>query len=62
MKNYKQPLIDVLLFDEEEVLTASGYTAANAVTKMMGDDAGYSTKSSTNINISTVKVSGLELD
>ena len=50
MNKYVKPIIEVLSFDEEEILTASGgYDAAKAVTAMMGDDAGYNTGSNKNV-------------
>lgn len=60
MQKYNKPVIEVLAFDEEEILTESGYgyDAAKAVTAMMGDDADY-TNSST--SITTVKVTSLGL-
>jgi hypothetical protein len=64
MKRYTKPRIDVLLFDEEEVLTnasvitsVAGYTAGEAVTQMMGDDdnsAGTSGRSITTVNITKI--------
>ena len=66
MNKYVKPIIEVLSFDEEEILTTSaaktsGYDAAKAVTAMMGDDAGYDTGSNTNVSITSVKVTSLGL-
>lgn len=62
MNKYVKPIIEVLSFDEEEILTASGggYDAAKAVTAMMGDDAGYNTGSNKNVSITSVKVTSLD--
>lgn len=62
MNKYVKPIIEVLSFDEEEILTASGgYDAAKAVTAMMGDGAGYNTGSNKNVSITSVKVTSLGL-
>lgn len=62
MNKYVKPIIEVLSFDEEEILIASGgYDAAKAVTAMMGDDAGYNTGSNKNVSITSVKVTSLGL-
>jgi hypothetical protein len=67
MKEYTKPRIDVLLFDEEEVLanasnvTATGYTAARAVTQMFGDDdkaAATSGRSTTTVSITKIGLVG----
>ena len=62
MKKYNKPNIEVLLFDEEDIETASnnGYTATQANTYQMGNDAGMG--SGAEVKISTVKVTELELD
>ncbi|MDO5396937.1 MAG: hypothetical protein Q4G33_03320 [bacterium] len=63
MKKYNRPIIEVLLFDEEEVLTTStmnmGFDSEKAITKMMGDDAGLNTNSNTSVSITSVKVTNL---
>lgn len=63
MKQYKTPYIEVLLFDEEDIVTTSaynGYTATQANTYQMGEDAGMG--SGSNVKISTVKVTELNMD
>jgi hypothetical protein len=60
MKKYTKPRIDVLLFDEEEVLAASGYTAAQAVTQEMGDDD-IATKGTSGRSITTVNITKIDL-
>jgi hypothetical protein len=62
MKKYSAPIIEILSFDEEEIiLQNSGMTAAEAVTAMQGNDAGLGTASSdVNLHMTTVKVTELD--
>lgn len=65
MKMYKKPIIEVLLFDEEKILTISaklGYSSAQGVTTMMAEDAGWDKNPKANVSITTVNISGLSLD
>ncbi len=63
MAQYNTPHIEVLLFDEEDIVTTSGtegYTATDANTFGIGRDAGM--RSTGNVKISTVKINDLVLD
>ena len=62
MKKYSKPYIEVLLFDEEDIETTSttGYTATEANTYQMGQDAEMGTGG--NVSISTVKITSLDMD
>lgn len=65
MIKYTEPYIEVLLFDEEEIIMVSattGYDAEKAVTYMMGQDAGLDRDSNSNVSITSVKVTSLELE
>ncbi|MDO5398764.1 MAG: hypothetical protein Q4G33_12630 [bacterium] len=60
MKKYTEPIITLLLFDEEEVLTMSGRTktyAANELNKvLMGDEVGM--KGTTTVTLEDITITG----